>query len=235
MEEKKLNWKKTTVVLLAMLLSCQLAACNKEENIQNGAVSGTESTTGTSSNETSVTGNVSNEAVANSGEDKVPEEQENESWIEFTGEGYKISYPNTWEKQELSDNNFSVSPKDLEDDDYAENVMVVTQDLSETGEDLDALKENVLEEFDSVEGFEKVSCEETTLGGEKAYKLIMKCSTGDVEFQSLQVFTVVGNKGYIFGFSGDNKGFEQYKEDAEEMLDTFQFMEETEESVELPK
>ena len=106
--------------------------------------------------------------------------------------------------------------------------MIVTQDLSETGEDLEDLKENVLEQFDSIEGFEQISCEETTLDEEKAYELILRCSTNEVEFQSLQVFTVVENRGYIFGFSGDNKGFEEYREDADKILDTFQFTEKTE-------
>ena len=214
-----MNIKKTTAVLLMLLLSCQMAACSKGENADHKTVTTTESTPGVTSNEISSTENKLEETISSDAKN------EKASQTEFIGDGYKISYPDTWEKQELSDSGFAASPPNLEDDDYAENVMVVTQDLSETGEDLEGLKENVLEEFDSVEGFEMVSCEEMTLGGKKAYKLIMKCSTGNVEFQSLQVFTVVGNKGYIFGFSGDEKGFDQYKEDAEKMLDTFQFIE----------
>ena len=221
MEEKKLNWRKATAVLMVMFLSCQMAACSKKENTDNRITSSAENTSGG--------------AVSSAGENKgasLEEGQANGEWNDFTGQGYKISYPDTWEKQELSEDGFSISPKDLEDDDYTENVMVVTQDLSETGEDLEALKESVLEQFDSVEGFEQISCKETTLGGGKAYELIMKCSTDEVEFQSLQVFTVVGKTGYIFGFSGDNKGFEQYREDADKILKTFQFTEKAEETVE---
>lgn len=210
-----MNLRKKTAVLCILLLSCQMSACSKKENADNKTTPAIESTAG----------NITDETKAPNEEKKDSSSQEKGEWIVFSGQGYKISYPDTWEKQEVSEGGFGISPKNLEEDDYAENVMVVTQDLSETGEDLETLKENVLEEFDSVEGFEKISCKETTFGGKKAYELIMKCATDDLEFQSLQIFTVVGNTGYIFGFSGDDKGFEQYKEDVDKILDTVQFIE----------
>lgn len=217
--------RKTAVICLMFLLLCQMAACSKQENANdqitanNQTAQTLEPTEGTT-NETSSM-NETDKANASNGEEGQAETQ----WSAFSGKGYTISYPETWETQELSEGDFNISPKELEDDGYIENIMVVTQDLSETGEDLEALKEKILEDFNSMEGFEQISCKETTLGGQKAYELTMKCTTDEIAFQSQQIFTVKGNIGYIFGFSGDEKGFAQYTEEADKIAGTFAFSE----------
>lgn len=219
--------RKTAVICLMLLLSCQMAACSKQENADNQATQAEGNTEeplaseNSSANETGEVNASNGESASSNGEAGQAEEQ----WSTFSGKGYTISYPGTWETQELSEGDFNISPKALEDDGYIENIMVVTQDLSETGEDLEALKEKVLADFQSIEGFEQISCEETTLGGQKAYELMMQCTTDEISFQSQQIFTVKENTGYIFGFSGDDKGFAQYKEEADKVVDTFAFTE----------
>lgn len=217
--------RKTAVICLMLLLSCQMAACSKQENANdqttanNQTTQTVEPTEGTISENSSM--NETDKADASNGEAGQADTQ----WSTFSGKGYTISYPGTWETQELSEGDFNISPKELEDDGYIENIMVVTQDLSETGEDLEALKEKILEDFNSMEGFEQISCKETTFGGQKAYELTLKCTTDEIAFQSQQIFTVKGNTGYIFGFSGDEKGFAKYTEEADKIAGTFAFTE----------
>lgn len=220
----KLNWKKTVMIMLVMMLACQISGCNKKGSADSAATPAIETP---ALETTTVPEATSGEAVST----KVPsgmeeKDEENSGWTIYTGKGFQISYPDTWESQDLSQYGFGASPKDLEDDDYAENVLIVTQNLSGYDKmNLEKFKEITLSQFDNTDAFEKISCEETTLGGKKAYKLILKSSTEEVDFKSVQVFTVVGKTGYIFGFSGDKKGFEQYRKDADAMLKTFRFVE----------
>ncbi len=136
---------------------------------------------------------------------------------------YSLQYPEDWEVETDSSAMVEVqiaSPLESEDDTFAENFNVISEEESSdglTGDFLELSMDQLIEELENTyDGFELISREEMTLSGLDAEKIRYKATYMDIPVEAIQVITydMEEEMTYIVTFST-----EQDKTDYDETFD----------------
>ena len=75
----------------------------------------------------------------------------------------------------------------------------------------------------SQQGFDKLNSSEISLAGYPAYKIVFSekpFENSTLKFYSMNIWTVVGNKGYLITYTGEEYGFNQSLPEFARILDT---------------
>ena len=140
-------------------------------------------------------------------------------------EGFSIRFPAEWEQKEnvMGTVVIALSPTEGADDPFRENVNVTVETLP-SPMDLD-------EYFNlSMTNLKKLLTEtrqpevtDTTLGGEKAKRVVYQTTMGQIGVKGMLYVVVKGNRGYALTCSAAPDSFDAYKARFEEIVGTFRF------------
>ncbi len=134
--------------------------------------------------------------------------------------GFKMSYPDSWTKQETGETQpiiILIAPKT--DEEGTDGFSVGISDIPE-GSKIDEFKDAVLQDIQSQVPDVKINTEQTTLGGLPAYKIEYSVSTG----QLVQAFTIKDQTVYIVSGITYVDQYEQKKPLFNSIFDSFQFI-----------
>lgn len=158
------------------------------------------------------------------------------SWATYRGEDFEVSHPESWKEKEINGVGIAVyremKIKAVEEEEkgadaYIENVMLVKRDISASEKvDLESFKETMLAQFDTEDNYEMISCEPSKMDGKEAYTLTLKGGNEEVQFQSIQQFTIVGKYAYILAYSGDTEDYTDCLKEGKGIMESFHFIEE---------
>lgn len=137
-----------------------------------------------------------------------------------------IQYPGTWDKDEsgqMGTSFFILSPVESTEDKFRENVNLLIQDL--TGKNIDLNKytdisENQIKTL--AVNSNLVESKRIKNAGEEYQKVIYSADQGGAHLKFEQYFFIVKEKAYVLTFSSELNKFDQYKEVAEKILNSFQ-------------
>ncbi len=142
--------------------------------------------------------------------------------------GVKVDYPRNWTIEEdiapgLATVAF-LSPREGISDTFLENVSITVETLPQPvtlGEYTETAINTLRQDITNFTIIESVS---TTLGDNPAYELI---STGEVEgvgMKWMQIWTIKGNKAYVFTYSALSYTYSRFQQVVEDMADSFEIV-----------
>ncbi len=139
-------------------------------------------------------------------------------------DGFSIKYPAKWIKVVNKDGASVIflSPKESDLDVFQENVNVVVQNQTGAPMSLQKYTDRAIFQLKVVfkEGIKVVDSEGAYLDGKPAYKIIYE-TAGDPSFKIMHVWTVVGSRAYQVTFTAYTSRFEDFKDVAEKMIQSF--------------
>ena len=142
--------------------------------------------------------------------------------------GVKMDYPQDWEKKEEMQGSVVafVSPRAGKDDQFAENVNLMTEILP-------AASSVTLEQYTeaTLVNLKKVMKDQTTidsgsatLAGLPAYEIVHTGTHEGFTYKTLQIWTLKNNKAYLFTYMAGMDGYDQYLKDAEGIFKSFEIV-----------
>lgn len=144
--------------------------------------------------------------------------------------GISVEYPDYWEKTQDNKNGIVafVTPTEGYADDYLDNFSVQRFTLDMEGETAysDYVKGYVANLESTLANYNLVSEEETTLGGEEAYKIVYESTSDDKksELRFMQLFAEHEGQIYVATFVAEFTAYSYFVSHVEQMLTTFTFI-----------
>jgi len=144
--------------------------------------------------------------------------------------GIVIQYPSNWEvTTEIRGVIVAFfSPLENEDDQFSENLIVVSQVLLDNVT-LDISVNNTISYFKQLSGFNLIDSQPTTLAQNSAWKIVYQLSSSERDVKTVKVFTIKDHVGYSVTYGAESEKFEKYLPTVEKMIQSFMITE-----IELP-
>jgi len=140
-------------------------------------------------------------------------------------DGFSIRFPAEWEQKEnvMGSVVIALSPAEGAADTFRENVNVTVESLPSpmTLDEYFNLSMANLKNLLSAGQEPEVS--DTTLGGEKAKRVVYQTTMGQIDVKGMLYVAVKGNRGYALTCSATPDSFDAYKARFEEIAGTFRF------------
>jgi eukaryotic-like serine/threonine-protein kinase len=141
--------------------------------------------------------------------------------------GFKMYYPTDWDKKDNYSGTAFMALSQLENDQdmFAENVNIVTEDLPSSDISIEEYKDASLEQIQQgIENYNMAELNKTTFAGKDAYKVIYTGTSEGYNFKWMQVFAINGSTAYVFTYTADPNGFSKFLPIVEQMLNSFKFL-----------
>ena len=144
--------------------------------------------------------------------------------------GLSVEYPHFWEETHSNKEGIVafVTPAEGYSDEYRENLSVQRFTLDMEGENAynEYIKGYVANLEGTLQNYNKVTEQDTTLAGMPAYKIVYESSSDDGadEMRFMQMFVARGEKVYVVTYVADFASYEYFLTDVEKMLTTFAFI-----------
>jgi hypothetical protein len=146
-------------------------------------------------------------------------------WKTYNDSGYSIRYPPAWELQ--SDGKTGVtffisSPLESAEDKFRENVNLIIEDLTGGNIDLNQFVDISKEQIMKVITNSSIIESERIKGGSREHhKIIYTGDQGVFHLEFEQYYWMIGDKAYLLTFTAEKNRFTDWKETAEEILNSF--------------
>ncbi len=138
--------------------------------------------------------------------------------------GFEVGYPSDWEQKQAAGTVVAfLSPQEGSDDNFRENVNVVAESVP-SSVDLEFYTDRTLDKLKNFISDMKV--EESVsakLGSEPAHRIIYTGTQSGVHARFLQVWALHSGTAYVVTYTGSIDGFDGFKDEADRMLDSFEF------------
>jgi serine/threonine-protein kinase len=143
----------------------------------------------------------------------------------FAKENYSIRYPKSWNldtSKLMGTECFIFSPIENDSDKFKENISVVIQNLAGQNINLERYK-NITEEQISTIATDGKVYESTMLKSDtdKYYKITYGMTQGKFKLKITSICYINNSKAYLITFTSELDKYYQYKEIAEEILNSF--------------
>ncbi|MEN9571311.1 MAG: hypothetical protein RL172_2542 [Bacteroidota bacterium] len=144
----------------------------------------------------------------------------------ITKNGYSITYPNKWAADssgKMGADLYIFSEKENEQDRFRENINVLIQNLSGMGIDLDRYVQLSIDQIKSLLPGSKIfeTKRMSTASKRPYHKIIYSMNQQGFELMVEQYYFVNANKAYVVTYTAEVTRFEQYKQSAEQILNSF--------------
>ena len=161
-------------------------------------------------------------ACNQTGKNEVPD-----GWTTLSESGYSIDYPETWTVDQSGQigTSFSIlAPADSETDDFNENVNLIIQDLGGNEIDLDMFVEISEEQIPIVisSGI-IIDSERSNANGRDFHRILYAGIQGQYTLMFEQFYWIEGSDAYILTFTSKDDQYENYKETAKMVMESFRF------------
>lgn len=146
------------------------------------------------------------------------------SWKSYSGDGYSIKLSSDWSKTKGSsavDIAFAYDGT-TQNDDFAENINVVVQDLTGYDLDLESYKDLSMDQYAELD-YNVDDIYKKTIDGAKGYFCKVSCEESGINCVILQYFTVIGDNAYVFTFASDEDDFDDLEDEVMEIYETIEF------------
>ena len=146
------------------------------------------------------------------------------SWKSYSGDGYSIKLSSDWSKTKGSsavDIAFAYDGTS-QNDDFAENINVVVQDLTGYDLDLESYKDLSMDQYAELD-YNVDDIYKKTIDGAKGYFCKVSCEESGINCVILQYFTVIGDNAYVFTFASDEDDFDDLEDEVMEIYETIEF------------
>ena len=140
-------------------------------------------------------------------------------------DGFSIRFPAEWEQKEnvMGSVVMALSPAEGEADAFRENVNVMVEALP-SKMDLEKYLELSMANLKKLlSAGQEPEVSDTTLGGEKAKRVVCQMTMGQINVKSTVYVAVKGTRGYSLACSATPDSFDAYKARFEEIAGTFRF------------
>ena len=140
----------------------------------------------------------------------------------FKAEDYIISYPTSLKLDNDGTNGLQFilfTEKDTEDDDFIENINLVSQDLTSMDIDLDGFVEITRNELQDVG--EIVESERIMAKGYEYHRMVYTYTQNGIQLTFLQHGLIANNTLYMLTFSAKSDSFEEYYLEMEQVMLSF--------------
>ena len=140
-------------------------------------------------------------------------------------DGFSIRFPAEWEQKEnvMGSVVMALSPAEGEADAFRENVNVMVEALP-SKMDLEKYLELSMANLKKLlSAGQEPEVSDTTLGGEKAKRVVCQMTMGQINVKSTVYVAVKGTRGYSLTCSATPDSFDAYKARFEEIAGTFRF------------
>ena len=154
-----------------------------------------------------------------SGEDR---DVDTTDWTEYKGTGYSISAPKIWLKHEYEASDLTLANSVTSTDGFAENITVISQDVSAYDFDLEGYKDLSLNQYEYL-NYTVISTEKMTVNGVDGYYLVCTTETDGTLCYCTQYFTLIDDTAYIFTFAADTNGYQELSEEVKDIFSTIKF------------
>jgi hypothetical protein len=151
----------------------------------------------------------------------------NDNWKTFSGTGYSIQYPSTWELNQSAQMGTSFilfSPLENSQDQFRENVNLIVQDL--TGQNIDLDKYSQISEEQVKTMITNSSLIESKRIKKHNGEYHRMVYTGDQDIFHLkfeQYYWVISDKAYVLTLTCEQDKFDYFKQIGENILNSFLF------------
>lgn len=146
------------------------------------------------------------------------------SWKSYSGDGYSVKLSSDWSKTKGSsavDIAFTYDGTS-QNDDFAENINVVVQDLTGYDLDLESYKDLSMDQYAELD-YNVDDIYKKTIDGAKGYFCKVSCEESGINCVILQYFTVIGDNAYVFSFAADEDDFDNLEDEVMEIYETIEF------------
>lgn len=146
------------------------------------------------------------------------------SWKSYSGDGYSVKLSSDWSKTKGSsavDIAFTYNGTGLNDD-FAENINVVVQDLKGYDLDLESYKDLSMDQYAELD-YNVDDIYKKTIDGAKGYFCKVSGEESGINCSILQYFTVIGDNAYVFTFAADEDDFDNLEDEVMEIYETIEF------------
>ena len=109
-----------------------------------------------------------------------------------------------------------------QNDDFAENINVVVQDLTGYDLDLESYKDLSMDQYAELD-YNVDDIYKKTIDGAKGYFCKVSCEEPGNNCVILQYFTVIGDNAYVFTFASDEDDFDDLEDEVMEIYETIEF------------
>lgn len=210
--------RKVFAYLCIAVMSVSLIGCGSKTISSSDSPKETETTVGKDETTTKKTSTDSKEETTSTEDETTKNSDVDTSdWTKYSGNGYSISAPKVWIKYEYEASELTLANSVTSTDSFAENISVVTQDISAYDFDLESYKDISLSQYEYL-NYTVISTEKLTIDGVDGYYLVCTTEAEGILCYCSQFFTLIDDTAYIFTFAADSKG---YQELSEEVLDIF--------------
>ncbi len=138
--------------------------------------------------------------------------------------GVEIEYPDFWEIAEDKQNRTVAfaTPNEGFADKYRDNVSVVCQQLEENEMAFDNYVTGYINQLPkSIEGYNKISEQEMTVGTCRAYRIVYEGTTTDGNLRLQHTFVESGKYVYVYTFIAEPASYDYFAKNSDIMLSTF--------------
>jgi len=140
-------------------------------------------------------------------------------------EGFSIRFPAEWEQKEnvMGTVVIALSPAEGEADTFQENVNVVVEALPAPMDLEKYLELGMANLKNLLSAGQEPEVSDTTLGGEKAKRVVYQTTMGQIGVKGTLYVAVKGHRGYALTCSATTDSFDAYKARFAEIAGTFRF------------
>ena len=140
-------------------------------------------------------------------------------------EGFSIRFPAEWEQKEnvMGTVVIALSPAQGADDAFRENVNVTVETLQSPMDLEKYLELSMANLKDLLSAGQEPEVSDTTLGGEKAKRVVYQTTMGQINVKEMLYLAVKGNRSYAITCSATPDSFDAYKAQFERIVGTFRF------------
>lgn len=148
-------------------------------------------------------------------------ESETKGWSTLKNKTCSIKYPKDWQLDESGQQNTDFiifSPLTGGNDQFKENLNLIVQDLSSFNLDLDAYTELSIKQVEEL-GFKIINSKRLPNG---CHEVSYSGTTEGYKLKWIQHYWVHNNHAYVLTFTGEDALYDNYIEDVNHMLTSFQ-------------
>lgn len=145
-----------------------------------------------------------------------------QGWNKYAENGYEISYPESWSKQQKGKAVFFLSPKENNNDQFQENVNLILQDLSQQPMNLEQYTELTKKQvIDNFGASAIVSLKNTIIAGLQGKEIVYNMNYQGRILKLKQYWFIKGNIAYLFSYTAEPSKYEKYESTVTEMIKSF--------------
>lgn len=146
-------------------------------------------------------------------------------WKTLTASNYSIQYPPTWELNEsgyMGTSFIILSPLELDQDSFMENINLIIQDLDDKSIDLNKYVEISEDQIKIVITNSKmIESKRIKSESDEFHKVIYSGDQGELQLNYEQYYWVLNNKAFVLTFTTEQSKYDSFKEVGERILNSF--------------